>query len=389
MTHRDDPYDIVVVGAGPAGSSAALAAARERRSVLLLERKDRVGVPVRCGEAVGLKGMHVTREPKGEWIKARITRVKLFSPAGIPVVLEDIAPSYVLDRERMDADCAQEAVAAGTELRCGESVERITREHSLYRVSTSCGSYRARIVICADGVESRCARDAGWKTALALEDLSSCAFCRVWADRDTAAQTVELHYGSGIANGGYAWVFPRGDDVVNVGLGVLGSRSTAGAAKAALERFVENRFGDCRTSPVHAGGVPVGRWLNPLVREGVMVVGDAARQVNALNGGGIAYAFFAGECAGTVAASSIKPDGTVDYRRLKRYHTIWARRFGKQQLRSFAIKKMVLTLSDRRMDAIARKLSSRKPSKMDYFSVCLRAFYNHPVLLLKALALFR
>ena len=379
-------YEILVVGAGPAGSMAAKAAAEQGRRVCLAERLARPGTPVRCGEGVGCKGASISLTLRKEWIRATIRAARFYSPAGTPVELRSIAESYILDRATMDADLAEDARAAGADLRTRTPIVSVSFNDGWYEASGLDAQIRARCIICADGVESRIARDLGWSTALQLNDLESCAFARV-THESIDQSLVEFHVGTNIAPGGYAWVFPRGNCEANVGLGVMGLRHDAGRAREHLRAFIARRFPGASAGGFHCGGVPVGRWMRPLVREGAMLAGDAARQVGAINGAGIAYSLFAGKTAGTVAAQAFS-GGTFDSRRLKEYERIWARRFGRHLDRSWRLKEMAVRFSDDYLDSVAAALAKEDPARLNYMRVFVKAFAGHPLLLLKAFRLF-
>ncbi|MDR3011830.1 MAG: NAD(P)/FAD-dependent oxidoreductase [Chitinispirillales bacterium] len=385
-------YDIVVVGAGPAGSMAAMSAAAAGAKVCLLERKPVAGAPVRCGEGIGHKGLTLTLEPRPEWIKAEITRARMVSPSGIEVGIGNPGKAWILDREKMDADLVQDAVKHGADY--FPSTPVITAEklpNGLYRCMAKNEKHPEFIASClilADGVESRLARNFGWNTALRPHDIETCAFARV-RSADIKPDCCVFHTGSAAAPGGYVWIFPRSKGMANVGLGIIGSRCTPGLPKKLLLEFIARRFPDSEVTDVHCGGVPVGRWIRPLVKKGVMLVGDAARQVGAINGAGIAYSLYAGKTAGAIAAKSIRADGSANHRMLREYHKQWAKRFGKQQDRSFALKEFILSAGDRFLDDIAKSLSKEDPEKLNYLRVFTRTFASRPKLLWKAFWLFR
>ena len=120
-----------------------------------------------------------------------------------------------------------------------------------------------------------------------------------------------------------------------------------------------------------------------------MLVGDAARQVNSLSGAGLAYSLYAGKLAGKTAADAINGN-TVNYKHLKTYEKNWHKKFGKQQLRSYSLKKFVEKYGDDSfLDRIAQSLSKEDPSKLNYLKVFTRTFSGHPLLLIKAIKLFR
>jgi len=381
-------YDIAVHGAGPAGSSAALQAAKLGRSVCLVDRNAKVGVPVRCGEGIGYHSFVRHAGNRLEWTLNRIRQSVMVSPSGIKVTIGNIDESYILDRALMDGALADEAAQAGADLLLSTPVTEVRRtaDHT-YECRSPDRTFNASCVIIADGVESRLARSLGWNTALAPGDVESCAFCRVSSpliDRDTCI----FFTGTAVAPGGYAWIFPRGKGDANVGLGIIGTRSGPGRAKECLERFIDRELPGAHLRDLHCGGVPVGKWVRPLVRDGAMLAGDAARQVNSISGAGIHYSLFAGTLAGTVAAESFAPDGSIDYRSLARYETEWKKTYGKQQDRSYSLKEFVMKTDDAFLDRIAVSLAKEPPERLNYLRVFMRTFAGRPLLLLKAMKLF-
>ena len=385
-----DIFDIAVVGAGPAGAMAALnACSVPGVSVCLIERKNEAGNPVRCGEGIGRKGLTSYVEPRPEWIKNVSKRSMMVSPSGIQVQIANVEESYILDREKMDSDLVKMASRAGAHYLPGTPVTSIFKsDTTTYTITTPKQTLFAKIVILADGIESKLARCFGWNTTLDLKDVETCAFTRVVSpliDRDTCI----FYTGSRVSPGGYAWIFPRGNGEANVGLGLSGASSSAGKARELLDKFIAAEFPGARTYNYHCGGVPAAKWLCPLTKEGVMLVGDAARQVNALSGGGISYSLFAGKTAGQVAAKTIKND-SFNYHALTEYENIWKKKFGKQQNRSYALKEFLAKNgNDQFLDRVARSLSKENPEKINYLRVFLKTFGGNPLLLYKAFQLFK
>ena len=383
-------FDIIVVGAGPAGAMAAQAASKGGRNVCLLERKEKAGTPVRCGEGLGLKGAASNGfKIDPSWIKAKISKIKLISPNGTAVTLVNRVDSYVVDREIMDFDLVKRAIASGARYFAKTPVISIKRiDSKFYECISPTTSFHASCVILADGVESRCARDLGWHTALNPVDLETCAFCKV-SHESIDSESCIFYIGNTVTPAGYAWVFPRGNNQANVGLGVLGSSSSSGKAQELLEKFVASIFGGAKMIDVHCGGVPAGKWLKPLVKDGAMIVGDAARQVISLTGAGINYSVYAGQLAGKIAAEAFQNDA-VDYNHLLTYEKIWAKGLGKQQMRSYALKTLLIKKHDDAfLDSIAKSLSKKDKNKLSILEVFLRTFISNPVAFFKALLLFR
>ena len=343
---------------------------------------------MRCGEAIGLKGFSSVVELNPAWILSTITSMKLVSPSGIGVTVPNDYGAYIIDREKMEQDITNDAVKAGVTLHSDTSITSIRRQNGDYVcVSSPAASISSACVILAEGVESRLARQLGWSTHLAPGDIHSCAFARV-DHADVIPDTCVFYLGKAYATAGYVWVFHRGGRSANVGLGVLGSHTEAGMPKKLLLSFINNKFPGAEVSELHCGGVPMGKWIKPLVRDGAMLVGDAGHLVNCVSGAGIAYALFSGKAAGTVAAQSFEK-GVCRFEKLKEYERQWASHYGKQQLRSVSVKEIMVGFTDRFMDDMARSVTKSKNGKMNILRIFIRAFAKHPFHLWKVIQLLR
>ena len=382
-------YQVIVIGAGPAGATTARYAALGGCRVCLIDRRADVGEFVRCGEGVGLKGMSISIGVKPQWIKSTIRQVKIVSSDGTTVTLRNVAESYVLDREIMDRALVDDASLAGASTVLSTSIisVRMTDDSRYECVAADGRVFIGQCLVLADGVESRLARQLGWKNALLPADIETCAFARV-ETKSIEDDTCYFYTGSNYAPGGYLWVFPRGAGFANVGLGVLGSFHSAGKAHELLGRFIAEKFPGATVTHRHCGGVPVGKWTNPLVKNGAIIVGDAARQVNCLNGGGLAYGIFAAKAAGTVIGEAFA-GGTFNSGHLKKYQKIWAKKMGKQQLRSHTVKEILTQIrNDTFENKLAAMLSKKDPSKLGYLQVFLATAFKRPLLIPKIIKLF-
>jgi len=174
-------YDIIIVGAGPAGTTLARFAACGGASVLVLEKDKDIGVPVRCAEGVTEAGLRsVLDEIDPRWITHSVSKVMFHSPSGFQIDLEFNQTGHILNRRVFDYDLAQLAEKAGATVLTKAYVHRLLFDQN--RISgvqfTSMGkshSVRARLVVGADGVESRVGRWAGIDTRTKLCDMETCA----------------------------------------------------------------------------------------------------------------------------------------------------------------------------------------------------------------------
>jgi len=382
-----------VVGAGPAGSTAACSAASEGASVLMIDRRREIGVPVQCGEALSedvLKEMKI--KPDTRWAVNPTNSVKIVSPSGIAVRIFERKVTgkvgYILNRKVFDKYLALRAAEAGADIKVGTYVGGLVIENGQVCGVKARGvegnlEVRAKVVIAADGVGSRVARWAGINTAIKLRDFESgVQFQMVGVDFESQSM-LEFYLGSKIAPGGYAWVFPKGEGMANVGLGVLGSRAERRAIDY-LRDFVARTpaLAKGKVVEINAGGIPVGGPLKQTVKGNVILVGDAARQVNALTGGGIDSAMRAGQIAGEVAAGAVK-DGDFSEKRLREYDRRWRERMGKSHQRYLKAKNVLLGLSDQELDQLAQSLCKVDFERISLTDLLKALVRSHPKLLWK------
>jgi len=364
---REKKYDVVVVGAGPAGSMAARAAARAGAKVLLLDKRRELGVPVQCGEALAeepLSDLGIKPDPR--WIAGEINAVRLISPSGIEVSIAEKSVvhgkvGFILDRKVFDKHLAMLAAKAGADVRVGTLVDGLLMDGKKIagiKASSFDGrmEVRAEVVIAADGVVSRVARWAGVNTALKPDDIESCAQFQMVGIDVKSSEVMEFYFGSKITPGGYAWIFPKGEEMANVGIGILGNRMQRPAIEY-LKNFVDSRseFKNGRVIEINGGGVPVGGPIPKTVKDNLLIVGDAARQVNALTGGGIDSAMRAGDIAGEVAAKAVADD-EVSEKRLMEYDKRWRKQMEKRLERYLKAKDVLLSMSDEELDKLAKAL---------------------------------
>jgi digeranylgeranylglycerophospholipid reductase len=215
---------------------------------------------------------------------------------------------------------------------------------------------RAEVVIAADGVVSRVARWAGVNTVLKPDDIESCAQFQMVGIDVKSPEVMEFYFGSKITPGGYAWIFPKGEEMANVGIGILGDRMRRPAIEY-LKNFVDSKpeLKKGRVIEINGGGVPVGGPISKTVKDNLLIVGDAARQVNALTGGGIDSAMRAGDIAGSVAAKAVA-DGEVSEKRLMEYEKRWRKQMEKRLERYVKAKDVLLSMSDEELDKLAKVL---------------------------------
>lgn len=384
-------YDIVVIGGGPAGCYSAKVAAEMGASVLVLEKDREIGVPVRCAEGIGEKSLSEFFEPDPRWIANRIEGFSLASPDGTLVDIANKEIGYILERRIFDREIARCAIEAGAVIRTRATASSLLFEdHRIAGVRfvhlEQPHEIKAKLVIGADGVESRVGRWAGLRTACPLRDMEICAQYAM-ANLKIDPTRLQLWFGHDIAPGGYLWIFPKSATTANVGVGISGDYAETHPPFHYLEAFIQKHLPNSAVTGVTTGAVPCSGGFTPIVTDGLMLVGDAAHQANPLSGGGIATALKAAHIAGRVAAEAVQR-GNVSQKRLMAYQKEWMKVMGRDHRRFYRLKEAVYTMTDETMNQTAHKLSAVKYPKRTLIKVFQIALFDHPKLLLDVPRLF-
>ena len=286
-------YDVLVVGAGPAGGMAAGRTAAAGFRTLVVDRKRVLGEPVQCAEGVSRFGLVSNGiAPKEEWIAQTVAGARCVVPSGASFAVAE-APGYALDRAAFDRWLVDGAAGDGADIRTSTRVTEIVAHGGGWRVRAGTEAFDARIVIAADGPTSRLARSLGLLRRQEAIPAYEYRF-RVRDVPDIDPDRFLLFVGTRY-DGGYAWIFPRGD-TANVG---AGGHIDAHAAAIAFCR--ERGIDLSRRVRILAGTIPYRYEFTSYALPGFAVVGDAAGVANPMNGAGIHAALFSGRIAGECA----------------------------------------------------------------------------------------
>ncbi|MEM0448813.1 MAG: NAD(P)/FAD-dependent oxidoreductase [Methanomassiliicoccales archaeon] len=309
--------EVLVIGAGPAGSTAAEHAALAGADVLLLDKRLVIGEPVRCGEFMPHTDEIRRIFPQAENVEDLLAMpsylhsletesIRIYSPKmrsyEIPF------HGYTTDRDRFDQYLCQKARKAGAKVLTGVRCFGVKGDV----VHTNMGEVRAKVIIGADGPLSVVAKSLGMERSW---DLCPAASTFAQGDFDPVP---EMFFGN-VAPGGYAWIIPKKGGA-NVGLG-YSKRYAKGNLSYYWSEFLRQR--PMKIGRLHGKTVPMSGPISQTVKGNALVVGDAAGQVMAVNGGGIPIALICGRIAGKVAAANVK--GKME---LMEYEKEWRRQVG-------------------------------------------------------------
>ncbi len=383
MMNMKNEYDVIVVGAGPAGSVAAQYAAEQGVSVLMLEKDRDVGYPVRCAEAINREGLEAFIKPDSRWINAEITKFGFVAPNGKEVIIDlGKVEGYILERRIFDYELAKKASEAGAKILTRAYVNGLIIENNKvcgvnYEFRGQQKKIRSKIVIAADGVESRVGRWAGLKTAIDFRAMESC-FQVTAANVKCSQDTMFFYFGKDVAPEGYFWVFPKGKGTANIGLGVSGEIGKNRSALSYLNSNLDKLFPSVNILTQIAGGVPSSLTLDKISAQGIMLAGDAARQVNPLSGGGISSGMIGGSIAGKLAAKSIIKN---DESYIKKYPKEWHKARGKKHQILDKLKDSLFSFSDEQFNNLIDSLIKVPEAKRSVGRFFMIALKNKPSLI--------
>jgi geranylgeranyl reductase family protein len=320
-----DEADVIVVGAGPAGSTTAYYLAQSGLDVLLLE-KSRFPREKVCGDGLTPRGvraliaMGINVSEQDGWVRNKGLRV-IGAGKRMELPWPELSsyPGYGLVRPRTDLDqmLARRAQQAGARLREGITVTGPVLDDRTGRITgvvakaadedgrnSAERSYRARVIVAADGNSSRLSVAMGLRKR---DDRPLGVAVRTYYqsprhDDDHLESWLDLWDGDRLLPG-YGWIFGMGDGTSNVGLGLLNTSAAFGHTDyhALLRKWLAGMPAEWgfteenRTQPIRGAALPMGFNRTPQYHRGLLLAGDAAGMVNPFNGEGIAYAMESGE----------------------------------------------------------------------------------------------
>ncbi|MFQ5583692.1 MAG: NAD(P)/FAD-dependent oxidoreductase [Calditrichia bacterium] len=356
MTQTTD-YDVLVIGAGPAGSTTARVAAGKGLRVLLVDKKQELGSPIQCSGAVSAHALADAEiKTDDEFISSAVFGFAVYDSEGHSTIIdyrrlkpEEYASKplgFIVDRRRFDRYLTSRAERAGVEVWLKtEALGFKANPQGLAKVQLKRFgeniTVRTRVVVGADGLQSQVGKWAGLQTHIKLSELASCL--QYVMDGVETNGLLELITGHKWAPGGYAWIFSKEHGYAEVGLGVIRS-ITKRDARWHLDHFIKNSFmagrlENARILEVQGGGVPLTAPLKKQFANNIILVGDAARQVNPITGGGIHTALRCGRIAGNFLGDLFKAGKAPSARNLAGYQKRWMQEMGEAMWKLYQVKR--------------------------------------------------
>ncbi len=344
------PLDVIVVGAGPAGSYAAYRLAKSGLRVQLLEEHPVIGEPRHCTGVLGQEAFDRFPDLPRHAVQSELKAAWIVSPAGEKIRTEWYeGQAYVIQRAQFDRDLAAMAEKAGAHVQTATTVQSIDVDKDGVRVSIetadeSSHELRAHAVVLATGISYQL------QTQLGLPHPKSHLYCAQMEVASTQITETEVYIGKSIAPGSFAWSVPVGNGRVRVG--VTAHRMAAAHLETLLKStLLKDRItldgGEMRRRPV-----PIHSVVRS-VSNRVVVIGDAAGQVKPTTGGGIYYGLIGAE----LAAETLKEAFRVrrwDAAFLRQYDRAWKKQLSKEMWIGRMSRKVFERFSDAQLDRLVR-----------------------------------
>lgn len=353
-------YDIVIIGAGPAGLNAGINLINSSRnlSILLIDKTVPWEKPIPCAEGIGKLGFHESISVDPSWIRQEIHSACFHAPDDNTITYTDKFGGYIIDRAKMQKDLAFFLENHGVKCLFEKKVYEISPWSKNLRTVKIEGdiSVKAKIVIDASGPIGCFGKYD--KISSRPLDLEPAYFA--WVEQiDQKPDMIHIFTGQSFAPGGYAWVFPRGVNGANIGI-VIGKRFCGKYnIRTLLDSFIKRYYPGVKIIKRFAGSIPCTNKKIALTAPGLIKTGDAASTINPISRAGIAEALLSGKLAGQYAFKMVKAKNKTEIQDIgRKYETAWLKAKGKRHIKLAKVKNTLVSIPDEDYNRGAAILSS-------------------------------
>jgi len=343
-----DFYDVIVVGAGPAGSYTAYGLSSRGLKVAVLEQKEAPGIDICCTGIVSPECFD-SFGVGPEVVLNKTSTAKLFSPSGKSLRLEKKGiEAYIVDRASLDGAIAAKAMAEGADYFCSLPALEVNIDNEGVEVETPRLAFKARAVVIAAGFKP------GFTRKLGLGSIAHFAIGAQTVVEVQGVEEIEIYFSQEIAPGFFGWLVPISNGTALAGV------LAAAHAKFYLEKLLASPFCQGKVvrqeAEMRQRAIPM-ETLPRTYGDRLLVVGDAAGQVKPTTGGGIYFGHLASEVAVEVLSEAFN-NGGLEATQLSHYQKAWKAKMGREIRRSYLARRLYQQLSDGQIEKMLDIASS-------------------------------
>ncbi len=348
-------YDVTIIGAGPIGSSLAYNLARENLKVCLIDKKKVIGLPLQCAGIVNKRILSLNEIPE-DLILNHVKGANLHSKSHSLSVSKDETQAFIIDRVGLDQFLFNRAIKNDVDCHLSSKVVNIDSESGLveFKSESTVKSISSKIIVGADGPQSLVSKSLGNEI-----DTYDASQYLVKVENIENMEFVDLYAGENLFPG-FIWNIPVYKNIYRIG---MFSNYNCKEQSEILDKFLEKEFNHSNYEVLekYKGKIPIFNGKNLLVKNRVLLIGDAASQVKPTTGGGLLIGFESVQLAFKSIVNSLDES---DLEILNDYANDFEKRFSKEFSYQFKVQKTLCTLSDEDLDYFFIKLKEKEADKL-------------------------
>lgn len=353
-------WDVVVIGAGPAGCFTATEIARAGFKVLVIEEHENIGLPVQCSGLISPRAMELAGVDESI-VMNNLKGMHVLSPLGADLYIKsDNILAHAVDRTAFDKALAAKAENAGAIITTGKKVERIERISGGFYLNASDIAIKTKLIIGADGVYSDV---AAW-LKLKSNNRKAVMFAADVKLKMPDTGLMSIFLGHNFAPGWFGWIIPINSDTCRVGTGYAFFRSDY-SPRHYFQKLIDSYpqvFSGLEIIRYTGGIIPL-NIMSKIYTSNAMLVGDAACQTKPISGGGIYLGLRGAQLCGKTAVEALR-DGDLSEEKMSGYQKLWEKEMGDEIKTAMKLRESYLSIKDKDIDRIIRLLNKAKCHEM-------------------------